>query len=225
MLTVQILRRRDRIRYNQLAQLAYGRAKGFTAETRAISWGPLDEVFYQLAVFEGEELLSYMRLEWINEAKDFTGRLKYSPSAEEVPCAYLNIAATQPHWQGKGLNGLLRFYSLKIIENWRMNYLFGSMVPGSPRIQVMKRMGYEFWQSSQPWTSGFQSAELPLIARLDMRKHLAGALEILEKENKILISEARLTFDPKAIKVRSQTQTSHIFNDYKKFFGNFNSQS
>ncbi len=224
MLTLKILRRKDRLEYNRLALIAYAKAKGFTAEEKAILWGPLDESFYQLGLFDGNRLVSNMRLEWLRDAREFKGRLKYEPREGEVPCAYLNIAATDPEWQGKGLNSIIRYFCLKAVGNWPVNFIFGSMVPGSPRIQAMKRMGYEFWESTQPWATGFKSEEMPLIARLDLRHQKSQALKVLESESQVLLKDIRLDFPPESLRMRTPKQQTAIFNDYQKFFGDLDSR-
>lgn len=218
---VRILNRNDLEAYNDLSLQAFKNARGFTAATGSISWAPSDEVFYQFGIFYKAKLISFMRLEWITSVKEFKGRLKYEPKQDEVPAGYLNVAATALPWQGKGLNSLLRYYCIHTALSWRVRYLYGSMVPGSPRTSAMQRMGYKFFSATEHWQKGFQSQLMPMIAQLDLLNHGREALKIIADETKDIMSVTKVQINFAELNIRDAEQVSAILLNYKSFFGSY----
>jgi hypothetical protein len=216
-LKVRQLTRADSDAYNKLAEKSFAKAKNFDFETKAIQWGVADEIFYQFGFFCDGQLISYMRLEWMVKLEDFSGRLKYQPAEDELPSTYLNIAGTDPEYTGRGLNSILRHLAFRVSMNWGVKYIYGSMMPNSPRVNLLSKLGYEFWQSNEKWNSAFRSEDYPLIARLNLREKGWQALKLIKEENPGTFAMTEFNVDMNSIQIRTPMQIHHIISQYHKF--------
>jgi hypothetical protein len=193
--------------YEKLVLESYSRAKGFKIHPTAALWSIEDEVFFPLGVFNSnQEILACMRLEYLLSKEQIDLRLHSKISAESFksPSVYLAKGATQQGLQGQGFNALLRLFCIAVAKEWKAIDMYGTMVEHSPRIETMKKLGYEFSPCDQEWSHQYKSSAKTLYAKMNMKDHAATAISILTGELQSLLQKTRLSSD--LIKMRPRNQ-------------------
>lgn len=188
---IRVLNSADRESYEKLLQSAFEQPKNFTVEFSGKRWTISDDYYPVLGLFVNSELIAMMRIEWIESDREFEFKFKDQLKKRNYtwPMGYLAKAATMKGCEGKGFNSVLRYYCLKILRSWEVSGVLGVMVEGSPRIQIMKKMGYQFSPLEKAWTDTFKSEAPVLLAELIGNSEIDGAITYLEKEFSNLISQ------------------------------------
>jgi len=179
---IRLLNESDREIVNQLRVKEYHRAKGFSVNPAGIEWNRSDEESIVLGAFIGGELVSTMRMEIVEDLNLLERKLEcpWEFSFElKFPVMILSKASTLNSYRSYGFNTLLRKYCLEIAQKWKVHYVVGTFIKNSPRTLSMKKMGYQFVENKQGWTSPhYCSHESVLVAALDVKKDIGLALDV-----------------------------------------------
>lgn len=186
----------DRSEYEKLLRMSFASAEGFTAEAGTLVWTPTDDYYTVLGLWENQQLKAMMRIEWIDSEKELLIKLSENdlPKAFQYPLGYFAKAATLPSEKGRGLNTVLRYHCLKIMLNWQVTEVLGFMVEGSPRIQTMKEMGYQFFEKKSKWNGNFKSDRKVLMASLAGEEKIRSAITFIEKKFPLVLRRFPLGF-------------------------------
>lgn len=179
---IRLLNKSDSEIVNQLRVKEYHRAKGFNVTPAGIEWNRSDDESIVLGAFIGEELVSTMRMEIIEDLKLLEEKLEcpWEFSFElKLPVMILSKASTLNSYRSYGFNTLLRKYCLELAQKWKINYVVGTFIKNSPRTLSMMKMGYQFIENQKGWTSPhYISYEAVLVAALDVEKGIEQALSV-----------------------------------------------
>ncbi len=178
-----------------LRRREYGRTPSFSVvNPDAVDWTDGDDNSIVLAAWdEKSTAIATMRAQilWSLEELEDTVESEFSNCNLTWPVMALSRAATDRAYQEVGLNSVLRFYFFSFALSWHVAHVVGAVYVGSPRTQLMAKLGYEFYSSANP---GRDCLLVPkgtsLSAVLDLRTSGEKALQIL------------------------RDQTSQCFNDY-----------
>lgn len=203
--SIQILKRSHAEQYTFVQSASLTKAKGFVARPETYQWFPEHEIYPTLGAFHGDQLISVMRLEWILSWSELNAKMhsNFSHPNFKFPAAYLTKGGTLPEFMSLGLNSLLRYHALKISLHWQVEYIFGTMIKGSPRVESMKQMGYEFTVNPIKWKGYYRSDENALIAHLNLREKGLQALTYLEDKYIQLLIDYKPKFNPYDIKIKT----------------------
>ncbi len=203
---IRLLTRNDQTAYNQLLASAFSNPKNFQAREATRVWTPTDDYYPVLGLFHEGVLASMMRVEWIGSDREFL--LKYDekvmPKPIAYPLGYLAKAATLKHQEGRSFNSILRYYSFQIYLNWKVTGVIGFMVEGSPRVNIMKEMGYEFYQKKEKWNGNFQSDSPVLVGELKGEAAIRKALQYLEERFPVDLVMYKLQVDIQNLPMRGR---------------------
>jgi hypothetical protein len=165
---------------NRLRTAEYAKAGGFRVDPKVIEWNPSDDESFILVVREGEKILATMRAELADNVEIVEKKLECPWAFGDLgfPVLLLSKAATDSTIRGKGLNTVLRYWAFRLAEHWKVSHVVGTFVEGSPRINAMREMGYEFHRNELGWFRlDYQSERPVLVAKLDFRSHGKAAIE------------------------------------------------
>jgi len=202
--SIRILNRSDASQYEAVQTASLAAAKGFVAGPEAVKWYSGNEVYPTLGAFHGNQLVSVMRLEWVLHWQELNSKMQsnfYDPQIT-LPAAYITKNGTLPQLMSLGLNSLLRYHALKISLTWPVEYILGTMIEGSPRVESMIQMGYRFYTNPVKWEGCYQSNKNALIGYLNLKKTGTFALNYLENKYPDLLSAYRPDFNPQDVKIK-----------------------
>ena len=184
MKSIRLLNKNDADAYSELVLKSFGSAKGFMVNRNSLTWTQTDDYYPTLGVFNNNRLVSMMRLEWILTEKElvFKSQENVSFNPFTYPIGYLAKAATEPGFDGTGLNTLLRYHCFKIFECWKVHWIVGFMVHGSPRVFTMQEMGYSFYTKKNKWNGAFVSNPNVHFAYLNLAEKINVEMSHLEKK-------------------------------------------
>jgi hypothetical protein len=136
-----------------------------------------------LGVFENNELVATMKLEYAtNEIllqKMLCTDLKFD--FLKFPIAILSRGATTKSRRNQGYNSLLRYYFIKSLLQQNITFLFGTMIKDTPRVHLLRKLGYTIIENNRKWSGYFNSDLTALICYLDLKKDGTAALDELRK--------------------------------------------
>ncbi len=78
------------------------------------------------------------------------------------------------------------------------------MVEGSPRVNIMKEMGYEFYQKKEKWNGNFQSDSPVLVGELKGEAAIRKALQYLEERFPVDLVMYKLQVDIQNLPMRGR---------------------
>jgi hypothetical protein len=179
---IRLLTSADQGLYLELLKSAFAKPKHFTAAPATIRWTSTDDFYPVFGLFYENQLVSMMRAEWIETDREFL--IKYDeqqmPKAYRYPIGYLAKAATIKGFEGRAFNSILRYHCLRLYRNWGVQSVIGFMVEGSPRVNIMREMGYQFFYKSKKWDGNFKSENRVLVGELSDPKAIEKAIDFLE---------------------------------------------
>lgn len=166
---------------NLLRTAEYAKAGGFRVDPKVIEWNASDDESFILVIRDGGKIIATMRAELADNVAIVEKKLEcpWSFGDLDFPVLLLSKAATDSSIRGKGLNTVLRYWSFRLAQHWGVSYVVGTFVEGSPRINAMREMGYEFFRNELGWFQlDYQSSRPVLVAKLNFREHGAAATEV-----------------------------------------------
>ncbi len=175
-----VVERNEAAEINRLRIAEYAKAGGFYVDPKVIEWNASDDESFILAIKEGGRILATMRAELADNVSIVEKKLECPWNFGELgfPVLLLSKAATDSSIRRRGLNTVLRYWAFRLAEHWKVSHVVGTFVEGSPRINAMREMGYEFHRNELGWFQLDYRSERPvLVAKLDFAKHGAAALE------------------------------------------------
>lgn len=202
--SIQILNRSHAKQYEFVQSKSLSVAKGFVAHPETFQWFPEHEIYPTLGAFHGDQLISVMRLEWLLSWPEVNAKMNshFSHPKIKLPVAYLTKGGTLPEFMSLGLNSVLRYHALKISCFWPVEYILGTMIMGSSRVESMKQMGYEFSVNPVKWDGYYKSDENALIGLLNLREKGRHALDYLEDKYIQLLLDYKPGFKHQDIKIK-----------------------
>ncbi len=162
----------------------YQRARGLQVAPAGISWNRSDDESIVLGAFDGNKLVSTMRMEIIEDQTLLEKKLECPWNFEvplRLPVMILSKASTHSDYRNLGLNALLRKRCLELAKEWKVHLVVGTFIKDSPRANSMKTMGYRFLENKLGWTSPhYRSLEPVVVAALDVAKDIDRAIEVTQ---------------------------------------------
>lgn len=177
---VTLVQRQEAEAINRLRTAEYAKAGGFRVDPKVIEWNASDDESFILVVREGERILATMRAELADNVAIVERKLECPWSFGELgfPVLLLSKAATDSSVRRRGLNTVLRYWAFRLAQHWGVSHVVGTFVAGSPRINAMRDMGYEFHENALGWFQlDYRSDRPVLVAKLDFRRRGTLAVE------------------------------------------------
>lgn len=176
----------DAERVNALRLGEYAGTRGFAVQPPGILWNRSDDQATILGAWDGDELVSTMRVELIADPALVEAKLECPwdfalPLA--LPVVILGKLATRKPYRAGGLNTALRWWALTFAREWGAGLVLGTFVKGSPRQAAMAEMGYEFFEHAHGWTSPhYKSTDPVLVCALALEAHGDLALDVCARQ-------------------------------------------
>lgn len=169
---------RERIDALRLAE--YAGSRGFAVKPPGILWNRSDDEATILAAWDGDEIVSTLRVELIEDRALVEAKLECPwdfATPLGLPAVLLGKMATKREYRKSGLNWALRVAAFELIEAWGGRHVVGTFVKGSPRQPQMAAMGYEFFEHPTGWcTTNYRSDDPVLVCALDWTANRDRAL-------------------------------------------------
>lgn len=162
---IEILSQFNKDEVNELRLSEYQSAKGFFVSPEGITWNRSDEQSLVLGIRDNSTLLSTMRLERISRLEILEAKIEAPWTFSQTPVfpvGLLSRAATLKSARGQGLNALLRSTLIEAAYAMDLHSLIGTFVHDSPRVESMKRMGYQFFEQKLGWNKVDFHSSLPV---------------------------------------------------------------
>lgn len=165
----------------ELRAEAYKKFGSDLKNSEALQFGPSDIWSANIAVIEGDELLSVLRLEKHRTERTLRFSLQTSASPLEYPTAVLSRAATAHQAEGQNLHMLLRLAALRALVLAGYHEVFGTFRVSSKRSAFLKSLGYNLIEESSEWSDFLQTHQRTYRAVLDLKSEGHRAITMLEK--------------------------------------------
>ncbi len=177
-----VLTRRDAQSVYRLRAQEYAAAAEFDmTQPERLQWNAYDEQGIVIGVWHANQLVSTLRALVIPEravAEDvFACTVDLQP--EMFPALAFGRGATHAAFQRRGLNALLRLYFFLALQP--DDFIRSSLAlpyQGAPRINLLKKLGYELNQPKQSWDDEAREKTPALLAVLP-RHRIASARALL----------------------------------------------
>lgn len=150
---------------NTIAQIVALRHKAYLWKfgqkigSATFSWTELDALSLHFGAFNGDRLISTIRLSKFISETQFQRILMYpfDDPFSQIPSWACSKAATALDWRGISLNMILRmevlcYLSSKTNFTKSEMFLYGTAKHSSRRLKYMKELGYEFVPGKIDWT-------------------------------------------------------------------------
>ena len=184
----------------RLRKLAYLAAHGAAIDTKALDWSHTDTRSQHLGIFKKAQLVSVLRLTYVNDPIVYERVLLQKPSGKTpLPGLILSRAATDPNEKLTSLNQLLRYTAFQEARRRKIDFVYGTVIKRSRRLSFLESLGYEWDLYESGWTNSFwQTSEPSVLLRLDLNQNFNRATERLLSsfEPEILTSTLTLELCP-----------------------------
>ena len=155
-------------------------------EFELLSIDPLSQMKGQVLIAEFEnEIISTMQFQKISNHEELVANeTEYIPDTfDYFETFYLSKGGTKREFRNTGINSYLRKIILEIaIDNSAINSLTGTAYENAPRINTLKRIGYNITDTYTVKTDYIKATEKPLFLSLE-RQNFLTAIEFLETES------------------------------------------
>jgi hypothetical protein len=183
-----ILTETTKLKLSALRKQAYLPKFGDRLRDEALLWNLHDEASFHFGAYVGENLVSTIRLSRIETKEQFETVLQISgdDAFASLPCWALSRAATDPHFFGQSLNMRLRTEAYRFILSRQTTtsleqYVYGTALANSARIEFLRLVGYEIEAGRSRW-NGYVAAESHEIVnfRIPLSK-LESAIQTIDQ--------------------------------------------
>lgn len=183
---LQILEPRYESQIVRVRKSAFAFKYGSRVDLKGLEWNRMDQLAIHFGAFHGDELVSVLRLNYLDRSDDFQKLLQFSPdhSFAEVPSYTLARAATALNFRNSNLSMRLRVEAYKYVsEHTReARFIFGTMLAKSQRLTKLESLGYEILVHHEGWKGYLNSNDEPIaIFRLPVDR-LSRAITLLDQE-------------------------------------------
>ncbi|CAN5661119.1 hypothetical protein BH10BDE1_BH10BDE1_27360 [soil metagenome] len=165
----------------EMRAAAYEKFGNDLKNSAALQFGPSDIWNANIAVIEGDELLSLLRLEKHRTEKTLRFSLQTSVSPLEYPAAVLSRAATIGRAERQNFHMLLRLVALRALVQAGYREVYGTFRVSSKRSAFLKSLGYNLIEESSEWSDFLQTNQRTYRAVLDLKSEGHRAITMLEK--------------------------------------------
>lgn len=158
---------------------------GTAVDLDGLNWNRTDAASIHFGSKHKGRLISVLRLTQIESKEIFGITLQFPPDDPfvTIPCYALARAATAKEFKGFELNMQLRIASFRYVLAHQNNcqYIYGTALMTSKRIDFLKSIGYELLIHQQPWKGYLSSGDVPIgIFRIEVAR-LASAISMIEQ--------------------------------------------
>lgn len=155
-----------------------------------LEWGELDKKCKVVCIFnEKNQAISTILLNSVENNNEAVDAIGYNlPTKIPFPALVFSRAATRLSYRRKGLNQLLRYYSIKAAVNSNINSLISPVFKHATRTDFMKEMGYQFYTPDETSIENLIPSNIRQLAVLD-RSKMEYAIKIIERRIYDLIKE------------------------------------
>lgn len=167
-----------------LRKRAYSAKYQHTVDLSGLEWTSEDRNGYHFGAFDGDKLISCIRLVEIKSHQQFEATLEF-PSDHEfsfVPSFSLARAATDSEFKSHNLNMALRAYAYRFVQQKfpsRETYIYGTALAQSKRLDCLRELGYEFHIHQRAWKRFLFSGSSDIAIFRLKTNALSSALEKL----------------------------------------------
>lgn len=151
----------------RLRKQVFQKKYGSLVDLSGLEWNRTDQYGTHIAAFNQDELISILRLSYIDTAETFERLLQFSPQDpfSSYPSFCLSRAATATEVAGQNVNMALRLIAYQLIKNSPRpaEFVYGTAMADSKRIQTLKDLGYEVMFHEKAWR-GYLNSDNKLIA-------------------------------------------------------------
>lgn len=190
---VQLLTAEHKLQVNALRLKEYQKARGFQVTPTGIEWNRSDDESIVLGAFIGSDLVSTMRIEMIEDQTLLERKLECPwdfPRTISFPVMLLSKASTDSGFRNTGMNALLRKFSFELAKEWKTSLVLGTFIAGSPRVNSMGEMGYQFYENKKGWNQvNYRSFGTVLVACLDVSRNIDQALAVTTQLTTMCVNE------------------------------------
>lgn len=165
----------------ELRSDAYKKFGSDLKNSAALQFGPSDIWSANIAVIEGDDLLSLLRLEKHRTEQTLRFSLQTSASPLEYPTAVLSRAATTARAERQNFHMLLRLVALRALVQAGYHEVYGTFRVSSKRSGFLKSLGYNLIEESSEWSDFLQTHQRTYRAVLDLKSEGHRAITMLEK--------------------------------------------
>lgn len=175
-----------------LRRLEFMRSQSFTLVDESVDWSAGDDDAVVLAAFDAfDRAIASMRAHIFSSMAEAEAVLAapFAHADLTFPAIGLSRAATLREYQSAGLNSALRFYFLHFARTWGIRYVLGAVYVGSPRVNLMREVGYELTPTSDPQSYAvLHRPNSHRSAVLDLNEHGDDALRVLAQRCQTTLS-------------------------------------
>lgn len=180
-----------------LRSRSYKKQYGADVDVSALKWNSWDERFINLGVFAESELVSLLRIAYINDHEEYKKIMlcDFDSDVMSMPLVVLSRAATSERYESQGFHSILRLQAFRLSKAARAEWIVGTFKKDSKRVPQLLEMGYELSTNPIPWGSFLKSREPTLVARLNMARHFIQAEKRLVQSTQQLQEKYPVVFD------------------------------
>jgi len=167
----------------KLRKEVFQRKYGTLVDVKGLEWNRTDQFGTHIAAYNQDELVSILRLSYIDTADTFEKLLQFPPDHpfSNYPSFCLSRAATSPAVEGKNLNMALRLLAFRLVlkSPKPSQFIYGTTMANSKRIQMLKDLGYEVEIHKNAWRGYLSSGDKPIAIFRLPREKLSDAIAYL----------------------------------------------
>lgn len=165
----------------ELRKQEYAKASGFHLDLSTLKWKNSDDESYVMVAQKNLQIVSTMRGEIIDQISLLEKKIECPwsfPVNLDGSVLLLSRAATDSSQRLTGMNLVLRYWFLQLAMHYKIPYVVGTFVTGSPRENTLREMGYQFFTNPLGWQqSTYRSLREVKVVVLDMKNHGEQALQ------------------------------------------------
>ncbi len=151
---ISVVQRQDADKVNELRVSEYAKNRDFSIDPKKLHWSRADDQGVVLGAWDGDKLVSTMRVELLYDQKLIETKLETPwqfPVKLELPAMITARGATLSDYRGSGLHAALRHWSIVLAVQWGARLALGTTVTTTPGLGTQLKMGYEFFKTPEQW--------------------------------------------------------------------------
>jgi hypothetical protein len=187
----------DAASVTELRRTALAQSREFSVnDIDKVGWTEIDESSVVLVVREDDILVSSMRMITFSDEAAAERFLEYPVTQHSIPGPILTMsrAVTLPSHFSKGLMGAIRYAYLRGALETAIQSVVAIVYQGAPRVNSMRRAGFEMLECRQHWDSEATVSAAPLIGVLP-RRLFSQALAHSQAEFSHVIDDCAFNWD------------------------------
>jgi hypothetical protein len=187
----------DAANVTELRRAALAQSREFSVnDMDKVGWTDIDESSVVLIVREDGVLVSSMRMITFSDEVAAEHFLEYPVTQHSIPGPILTMsrAVTLPSHFSKGLMGAIRYVDRGGAIETAIQSVVAIVYQGAPRVNSMRRAGFEMLECPEHWDSEATVSAAPLVAVLP-RRLFSHALAQTQAEFSKVINDCAFNWD------------------------------